>query len=74
MAEEHLDVAAVQVEILSDVQKLSILKGGAAALGDSWGGMELLEGTLLTISQVRLRALRVYMLTLLSSMSSTPIR
>ncbi|CCA71270.1 related to NUP170-nuclear pore protein [Serendipita indica DSM 11827] len=52
IAEEHLEVAAVQVEILAEVQKLAILKGGAAALGDAWGGMELLEGTLLTISQL----------------------
>jgi nuclear pore complex protein Nup155 len=54
--EERLDVANVQQEILLEVQGLIHRLGGIAALettiGNLWGGLERLENTLLTISEV----------------------
>jgi nuclear pore complex protein Nup155 len=54
--EEHLEVAQVQVEALTEVQALISRSGGLAAfdalVGESWGGLDRLENSLLTISEV----------------------
>ncbi|KAG8827238.1 hypothetical protein FRC19_004757 [Serendipita sp. 401] len=56
MAEEHRDVADVQVEIRDEVKSLIVTAGGVTALDAEaegpWGGLEQLEGSLLTMTQL----------------------
>jgi hypothetical protein len=55
--EERLEVASVQVEVLNEIEGLIIRSGGVAAfesmVGSAWGGLEPLQGSLLTISEVK---------------------
>lgn len=54
--EERLEVASVQVEVLNEIEGLITRSGGLAAfesmVGSAWGGLEPLQGSLLTISEV----------------------
>ena len=54
--EERLEVASVQVEVLNEIENLITRSGGLVAfeamVGSAWGGLEPLQGSLLTISEV----------------------